>query len=192
VFFPQSGYNSGMPPFRKNTGDDGKTGLLGEYRLPKYHPRLETLGDLDEASAALGFARSLCQAPQIGGLLVEIQRDLYTVMTEIASTPENIQHLRTLERSRIDWLESQSETILASVSLPTGFILPGDSPSGAALDMARTIVRRSERQVADLLDQGDLKNRILLQYLNRLSSLCFLMELLENQFSGHEITLAKK
>jgi cob(I)alamin adenosyltransferase len=113
-------------------------------------------------------------------------------MTEIASTPENIQHLRTLERSRIDWLESQSETILASVSLPTGFILPGDSPSGAALDMARTIVRRSERQVADLLDQGDLKNRILLQYLNRLSSLCFLLELLENKFTGHEITLAKK
>ena len=181
-----------MSPFGKNAGDDGKTSLLGEYRLPKYHPRLETLGDLDETSAALGFARSLCRAPQIDGLLVEIQRDLYTVMTEIATTPENAQHFRTLERSRIDWLESQSETILGSVSLPTGFILPGDSPSGAALDMARTIVRRSERRVADLLDHGDIKNRSLLQYLNRLSSLCFLMELLENQFSGHEISLAKK
>ncbi|HEY5158998.1 MAG TPA: cob(I)yrinic acid a,c-diamide adenosyltransferase [Anaerolineales bacterium] len=181
-----------MSPFRNNTGDDGKTGLLGDYRLPKYHPRIETLGDLDEASAALGLARSLCRASQLDRLLVEIQRDLYTIMTEIATTPENTQHFKTLDRSRIDWLESESETILASVSLPAGFILSGDSPSGAALDMARTIVRRSERRVADLIDQGEIKNRILLQYLNRLSSLCFALELLENKYNGHETTLAKK
>jgi len=157
-----------------------------------HHPRIETLGNLDEASAALGLARALCQAPQTGTLLVEVQRDLYTVMTEIAATPENLEHFKTLDRSRIEWLESESEAISASVPLPTEFILPGYSLSGAALDLARTVVRRAERRVSELLDQGEIKNQTLLQYLNRLSSLCFALVLLENQFAGRKTTLAKK
>lgn len=181
-----------MAPYRRSTGDDGKTGLLGNQRLPKNHPQIETLGDLDEASAALGLARSLCQAPQTRHILVEVQRDLYAVMTEIAAFPDNTQLFKRIEPSRIDWLESESETILESVHQPSGFILPGDSLSGAALDMARTIIRRSERRVVDLLDQGSLHNRVLFHYLNRLSTLCFALELLENQYTGHETTLAKR
>ena len=65
-----------MSPFYTRTGDDGKTGLLGEGRLPKYHPRMEALGTLDETSAALGLARALCKAPQTGPILVDMQRDL--------------------------------------------------------------------------------------------------------------------
>ena len=78
------------------------------------------------------------------------------------------------------------------VKLPEEFILPGDSLSGSAMSLARTIVRRAERRVAELLDIGEIKNPILLQYLNRLSSLCFALELLENQSAGQETTLAKK
>jgi cob(I)alamin adenosyltransferase len=181
-----------MPPIRTHTGDDGTTGLLGEHRLPKYHPRIETLGDLDEASAALGLARALSQAPQTGVLLTEAQRDLYTCMTEIAASPENAQRFQTLDLSRVTWLESQADAISTSVPLPAEFILPGDSLSGAALSMARTIVRRAERRVAELLDHREIKNPVLLQYLNRLSSLCFALELLENRYAGRETTLAKK
>ncbi|OIO90708.1 MAG: ATP:cob(I)alamin adenosyltransferase, partial [Anaerolineae bacterium CG2_30_58_95] len=173
------------------TGDDGTTGLLGEGRLPKSHPRLEALGSLDEASAALGLARSLCQAEQTGPLLVGVQRDLYALMAEVAATPENAAQFRSLDSGRVQWLESQAEAISALVPLPDEFILPGDSPGAAAMSLARTIVRRAERRLAGLLETGEIKNQILLQYLNRLSSLCFALELLENQQAGKKTSLAK-
>jgi len=181
-----------MSPFYTRTGDDGSTGLLGEGRLPKYHPRIETLGALDEASAALGLARALSQDPQTKPILLEVQRDLYALMAEVAATPENAERFRTLGLPRVQWLESQSDHLSEMVSLPAEFILPGDSLSGAALALSRTIVRRAERRVAELLDRGEIRNPILLQYLNRLSSLCFALELLENQSVGHDTTLAKK
>lgn len=181
-----------MSPFYTRTGDDGRTGLLGEGRLPKYHPRIEALGTLDEASAALGLARALCVASQTKSILMDVQRDLYAMMAEIAATPENAERFQTLDLSRLQWLESQADTLSATVPLPVEFILPGDSLSGAALALTRTIVRRAERRVAELLDTGEIKNPILLQYLNRLSSLCFALELLENQSTGHNTTLAKK
>ena len=190
--FNQSGYNSHMSPFYTRTGDNGSTGLLGEGRLPKYHPRIEALGALDESSAALGLARALCQTPQTKPILMDVQRDLYALMAEIAATPENSERFRTLGPPRIQWLESQVDNLTATIPLPAEFILPGDSLSGAALALARTIVRRAERRVAELLDTGEIQNPILLQYLNRLSSLCFALELLENQSAAHDTTLAKK
>jgi cob(I)alamin adenosyltransferase len=174
------------------TGDDGTTGQLGEGRLQKNHPRIEALGTLDEASAALGLARALCQAPLTRPILVVIQRDLYTVMTEISATPDNAIHFNILDLSRVRWLESQTEIVAGQVPLPKEFILPGDSVSGAALALSRTIVRRSERRVVDLLISGEIQNPVIVQYLNRLSSVCFALELLENQFTGHNTTPAKK
>jgi cob(I)alamin adenosyltransferase len=181
-----------MSPFYTRNGDDGSTGLLGDGRLPKYHPRIEALGALDEASAALGLARALCQTPQIKSVLMEVQRDLYALMAEIAATPENAERFRILGLPRVQWLESQADNLSITVPLPAEFILPGDTLSGAALALTRTIVRRAERQVVELLDAGEISNPILVQYLNRLSSLCFALELFENQSAGQETTLAKK
>jgi cob(I)alamin adenosyltransferase len=181
-----------MSPIYDHTGDDGSTGLLGEGRLPKYHPRMEALGVLDEASAALGLARAQCKGPQTGILLKRVQRDLYTIMAEVAATPENTRRFQALDPRRVEWLESQSDAITALTPLPAEFILPGDSLAGAALALARTIVRRAERRVAGLLDTGEIENRILLQYLNRLSSLCFALELSENEQAGKATTLAKE
>ena len=181
-----------MPPFYTRTGDDGSTGVLGEGRLPKHHPRIEALGTLDEASAALGLARALCQTSQTKAILMDVQRDLYAVMSEVAATPENAERFQILSLPRVHWLEFQSDKLSATVPIPAEFILPGDSLSGAALALSRTIVRRAERRVAELLEAGEIKNPILLQYLNRLSSLCFALELLENQATDHDTTLAKK
>jgi cob(I)alamin adenosyltransferase len=89
-------------------------------------------------------------------------------------------------------LESEYESRRATVPQPGEFILPGDSVPGAALDVARTVVRRAERRLIDLFDNGEINNRTILIYLNRLSSLCFVLELLENQISGRETSLAKK
>jgi cob(I)alamin adenosyltransferase len=181
-----------MSPLFTRTGDDGTTGLLGESRLPKSHPRMEALGTLDEASAALGLARSLCKAEQTGPLLLQVQRDLYALMVEVAATLENAAQFRTLNSGRVKWLESQTEITSALAPMPDEFILPGDSPGAAALSLARTIVRRAERRLAGLVETGEIENRILLQYLNRLSSLCFALELLENQAAGIKTTLVKQ
>ena len=90
------------------------------------------------------------------------------------------------------WLESKIEAISAIAPAPAEFILPGDSLPGAALAMARTIVRRAERRVAENLDKGEIENRVMLQYLNRLSSLCFALELFENEQAGKPTSLAKE
>jgi cob(I)alamin adenosyltransferase len=181
-----------MSPLYTRNGDDGTTGLLGEGRLPKHHPRMEAIGTLDEASAAIGMARAVCKAAQTGPILVDVQRDLYAIMAEVAATPENAQRFGTLDRARVEWLETQADAISALVPLPTEFILPGDTLPGSALALARTIVRRAERRLSDLLERGDITNPVLLQYLNRLSSMCFALELLENHLAGNPISLAKK
>jgi len=181
-----------MTKFYTQTGDDGYTGLLGKGRLAKHAPRIEAIGALDEATAALGVARAICQLPQTAQLLLAIQRDLYLVMAEVAATQENVSRFRSIDAERVTWLEEQTDAISAQVSLPGDFILPGDSQSGATLALARTIVRRAERRVTCLFHDGELDNQQLLRYLNRLSSLCFVLELQENGAAGKlSPTLAK-
>jgi len=79
------------------------------------------------------------------------------------------------------------------VTIPREFIVPGDTPGSAALDLARTIVRRAERRIAELMARGDLANRDLLPFVNRLSSYLFLLELSETAAAGRDHpTLAKE
>ena len=174
------------------TGDDGTTGLLGEDRVSKDHPRIEALGALDEASAALGLARASCQAHQTPPILQNIQRDVYKLMAEVAATPENADKFKGIDAARVTWLEEQADIINNMVIMPKEFILPGDTPSGAALSLARAVVRRAERRVTELFTLEELSNPELLRYLNRLSSLCFVLELLENQTAGRSTSLAKE
>jgi cob(I)alamin adenosyltransferase len=179
-------------PFYTRTGDDGTTGLLGEDRVSKDHPRIEALGALDEASAALGLARASCLAPQTPPILREVQRDLYRLMAEVAATPENAHKFKGIDATRVTWIEEQADELQSAVSMPKEFILPGDTPSGAALSLARAVVRRAERRVTELFTLEELKNKELIRYLNRLSSLCFVLELLENQNAGRATSLAKE
>lgn len=180
-----------MSPFYTRTGDEGTTGLLGEGRVPKFDLRIEALGALDEATAALGLARSLVLAPTVAPLLREIQRDLYHLMAEVGATPENAAKFRKIDAERVRWLEEQTDAVEQIVNLPNEFILPGETPASAALALARTIVRRAERRVVELFHVQLLENAALVAYLNRLSSLCFVLELLENQSSGQATQLAK-
>lgn len=174
----------GMNTFYTRTGDDGNTRLLGEGRVPKHHPVPEAVGSIDEVTAALGVARAACKAARSAEILLHVQRDLYLLMAEVAATPENAARFRRIDAEKVAWLEAQVEAVSAQVEMPREFIVPGDSPSGAAVDLARTIVRRAERRVALLWHEGLLENPELLRYLNRLSSLCFVLELFENQASG--------
>jgi len=182
-----------MTRFYTKTGDDGYTGLLGEGRAPKYDRRIETIGAIDEANAAIALARTLSLASQTSTILLDAQRDLYHIMAEVAATPENSPRFRKITAERVSWLETQIADISSRVNIPEEFIVPGDSKAGAAIDLARTIVRRAERHIARLLHSKKLENRELLRYMNRLSSLCFVLELLENQSAGSlYTTLAKE
>ncbi len=184
--------------FYTRRGDDGFTGLLGEGRYPKESPRLEAVGAVDEANAALGIARSMVRSPESAGLLLEIQRDLYGLMAELAALPENADRFRTIDPRRVAWLEARTDQITAQIEMPKEFIVPGDTAEGAFLDLARTVVRRAERRVAELFHQDVIENRELLRYLNRLSSFCFALELQEtflarqqDESGAPRVTLAK-
>lgn len=183
-------YNARMT-FYTAKGDDGTTGLLGQGRVPKYHVRMEAVGTLDEASAALGLARAQCSAAQTPRILIEAQRDLYKLMAEVASTPENSETFRHIDDERVKWIERETDELSKVVDMPHEFILPGDSLGGAALSLARAVIRRAERRVVELFDGEEVINPHLQRYLNRLSSLCFVLELLENQHAGRKTSLAK-
>jgi cob(I)alamin adenosyltransferase len=188
----QNGYNFPMPNPHPHTGDSGMTGMLGKGRLPKYHLRIETLGAIDEATAALGLARATTQSEEMAAILMEIQRDLYTLMAQVAATPENAGHFKSLDEERLKWLNSRVALLEAQVPAANQFILPGDSLSGAACSLARTVVRRAERWVAKLIARKLVTNQVMLPYLNRLSTFCFLLELYENKASGQKTSLAKE
>jgi cob(I)alamin adenosyltransferase len=158
------------------TGDEGYTDLLGSARVPKYHPRPDTFGTVDEATSALGLARAQIGDTTLAGRILHIQRDLYTLMAELATPPENY--------DKVDWkirgenvvqLETWSDELKSKVEIGKEFVIPGASVAGASLDLARTIVRRAERQVARLYHDGDIVNQEVLRYLNRLSDLLFIM-----------------
>ena len=181
-----------MTKFYTQNSDDGYTGLLGEGRVAKHAPRLEAVGNVDEATAALGIVRAVSKHPLTAELVLIVQRDLYQLMAEVAATPDNALQFRKITSDKVSWLEEQTDRIGTMVSLPDDFIVPGDSLSGASMSLARTIVRRAERSIARLNHSGELENQQLLRYLNRLSSLCFVLELLENQAAGKPApTLAK-
>jgi cob(I)alamin adenosyltransferase len=182
-----------MSDYYTRTGDEGFTGLLGEGRIPKYHLRMEAVGTVDEATAALGVARAACRTEQARTTLLVAQRDLYHLMAELSATPQTAARFRVIDAERVNWLEQQADSLGTQVNMPREFIIPGDTPAGAALDLGRAIVRRAERLLAQLLHNLEIENPELLRYLNRLSSLCFVLELYENQAAGQDSpTLAKE
>ncbi len=186
------GYNPLMPAFYSSTGDDGYTGLLQEGRVSKNHPIPEAVGTIDEASSVLGMARALVEDGPSKMMILTIQRDLYNLMAEVSASPNNSAHFRAVDSDRVEWLEQQVELLTTKVKVTKEFIVPGDSFTGAVLDLARTVVRRAERQIAGLIHTGVVENLDLLRYLNRLSTFCFAMELFQLQnFAGILPTLAK-
>jgi cob(I)alamin adenosyltransferase len=173
-----------MSQFFTRKGDDGLTTWLGKGRIKKYDLRMETLGSVEEASASLGVARGLSVSPQIKEMLLHIQRDMSGMMAEVAADPAEATRFRTVQADQVVWLEVQSDAIMRTVEAPQNFVMPGDTPASGALDLARTVVRRAERRVVELSDSKGLENPAIVAYLNRLSSLLFVMELLEIHAAG--------
>jgi len=181
-----------MAPFYTAQGDSGDTGYLGPGRISKASNRIEALGCVDEASAVLGLARALSENNMTKSILLFIQKRLYLLMSELSAAPDVAYQFDRINQDDIDWLEDQIAGLEALVTIPREFIIPGDNPVSAALDIGRTIIRRAERRAITLLESGGIDKPLLIAYLNRLSSLIFVLEIYETAESGENLTLAKE
>ena len=165
-----------MAKVTTGTGDTGYTSLLGDQRVAKYDPRPDTFGTVDEATSALGLARATTTDMRVRDVILHIQQDLYVLMAELATPPENLAAVgMRVTTEQVAWLERTEDELKAEVDIPNRFVIPGDSLDGAALDLARTVIRRAERMVARLLHDQAIQNPEVLRYLNRLSDLVFIL-----------------
>lgn len=171
-------------------GDDGSTDLLGE-RVRKDDPRIELIGTLDETTSAIGLARALAAAAEVDATAVEAQRDLYRIMAELAFTDELRPASYALPADRVEWIGATTDALTDRLELPRQFIVPGDTPGGAAFDVARATARRAERLAVALRGEGHLQNGEILRYLNRLSSLLFALARTVDAASGRSPIKAK-
>ncbi len=170
-----------MSKFDTSSGDQGITGTLGKKRIPKNDPRIRAVGAVDEATESLGFARAMSKNPELNKIVKEIQLDLYQIMSLLVVEKPDPKNFPDLERSRLEWLEEIISRFDNEISMPDGFIIPGESLSSAAFGLARTVVRRAEREVVELMNADLLFSEIALPYLNRLSSFCFILELITSE-----------
>src|SRR5512139_4151110 len=157
-------------------GDRGFTSLRGGQRVPKSGPRPDAYGTLDEASSALGMARASARKPGTREIILNIQKDLLLLGAELATESQDLAKFGCQITTRhVDQLERCLNQLQGKVSLNNEFIFPGDALSGAALDLARTIIRRAERKAAGLFHQKMISNPEVLRYLNRLADLLFVL-----------------
>ncbi|HEV8422926.1 MAG TPA: cob(I)yrinic acid a,c-diamide adenosyltransferase [Chthoniobacterales bacterium] len=162
------------------TGDAGETSLMYGRRVAKTDPRVEAYGCVDELNAALGLARAADNESLVSEQILSIQKELITVMGELATAPEDLPRYQKdgfslTTPAMVDRLTASVEGLEQDKSLyGKGWVMPGNTPLAAALDFARTICRRAERQVASL-DHSKQRNNEILRYLNRLSDLCWLL-----------------
>jgi cob(I)alamin adenosyltransferase len=167
-------------------GDTGTTGLLfGGDRVSKADLRTDAYGTTDEAVSALGLARAAIGAvtdrteARLHELIIRLQRELFVVGAELATHADRRGRLTAgttlVTADMITALEHEIDELEALVEQPKEFVLPGESMTGAALDLARTTVRRAERRSVQLAGEGGLPDSHVVPYLNRLADLLFVM-----------------
>lgn len=141
-------------------GDDGTTSLWYGGRRAKSDPRIEAYGSIDEAGSALGVARSLCRPAdeELAADILRVQNELFVAGAELATAPEASERLEDgvsrVTAAMVADLESAIDRYMDRVDLPPKFVIPGGTPLSAQLDLARAILRRAERRVAELAEAG--------------------------------------
>jgi cob(I)alamin adenosyltransferase len=183
-----------MAKVTTGTGDTGYTSLLGDTRVPKYDPRPDTYGTVDEATSALGLARALTSDQRARELILSLQRDLFVAMADLATPSEHQAAVgMRITEQHTQRLEVEEDALKHEVNIPERFVIPGDSPDGAALDLARTVIRRAERMAAKLLHEHVITNAEIVRYLNRLSDLVFVLaRYLEAKYGSGSTLISRK
>jgi len=161
-------------------GDDGSTGLYRGGRVSKHASGPEAYGAVDEAVSFLGVARAeVAASDPIGDDILRIQRELFVVAAELATSPTEVSALEPgvsrVDAAMVEALEGAIDRTVAIRGVPAGFVVPGDSRLAAALDVARTVVRRAERRaVAHLTAEGH-RDSLVVPYLNRLADYLYVL-----------------
>ena len=166
------------------TGDDGNTGLQGDFRIAKSHPRILAYGTVDEANAMIGVVLSNMLDDDVREVLNTIQNELFLLGSDLSN--QNLNDLKN--RISLDMVEKLEKIIdKFELELPpiTNFILPGGNVAAAQIHQVRTIVRRAETLVVQLSDKDEINSNCI-KYLNRLSDLMFVMGRLINKRNGIE------
>jgi cob(I)alamin adenosyltransferase len=161
------------------TGDDGNTGLQGNLRIAKSHPRIISYGTVDEANAALGIVLTNSLDEDITKILTDIQNDLFLVGSDL-SNPNLNDVKNRVALNMVEKLEQHIDKFELELPLLTNFILPGGDIAAAQLHYVRTIVRRAETQVVQLSEKDEINSNCI-KYLNRLSDLFFVLGRLINK-----------
>ena len=161
-------------------GDDGTTGLWYGGRVAKTDARTEAYGSIDEANSALGMARALCKAEdqaELHATILSLQQDLFVAGAELATSPEAADRLQDgvsrITAEMVEAVEVDIDRYMNQVDLPPHFVIPGGTELSAALDVARSVIRRAERRTVELRDSEGLASDAVLRYLNRASDLAF-------------------
>ena len=169
------------------SGDDGRTALGDGARLPKFHPRIAAYGSLDEANAFIGLAR-LHVGEESGRLLSRIQNDLFDLGADLCKPERSglkVEPLRVAE-AQVAWLEAAIDTANTRLGRLDSFVLPGGSQGAALLHVARTVVRRAEREITEIAYQEPVTPAVL-RYVNRLSDLLFVLARIENDEGRRDV-----
>jgi cob(I)alamin adenosyltransferase len=172
-------------PISTKKGDKGFTSLLGGRRVPKYHLRLETYGTLDELDSFLGMARAVSKDEKVKEILLTIQNHCFIIGSELALSGKERSLLKgEITQKEVDWLTQLSIDFEASLKPEPKFVIYGETLISSILDVARAVSRRVERRVAKMKSKEMLHNLKILEYLNRLSDVLYLLARYEEKGAG--------
>ncbi len=172
-------------PISTKKGDKGFTGLLGGRRVPKYHLRPDTYGTLDELNSFLGMARATSKIRKVRNFLFTIQNHLFIIGSELALSGGDRDLLKgEITQKEVDWLSRLSIDFEVSLKPEPGFIIYGETQISSILDVARALTRRVERLVAKMKTKKMLHNLKILEYINRLSDILYLLDRYEEKKAG--------
>lgn len=161
------------------TGDDGTTGLLFGGRVSKGSELVDATGDIDEVVSVLGVARSGCADSASAALLFRIQRELFVVGADLAANPQHRDRLKPRVSLAVPEMVTELEQLIDGLTaerpLRPVFLVPGSTATEAAIDLARTVVRRAERHAVQARVAGHAVSETVLRYLNRLSDLLYVL-----------------
>ncbi|HVM33990.1 MAG TPA: cob(I)yrinic acid a,c-diamide adenosyltransferase [Actinomycetota bacterium] len=169
-------------------GDDGTTGLLYGGRVAKDDARTHVYGTLDEVVSALGVARAGGLVPNAEAIAIRIQREMFVAGAQLATAEKNQDRLEPNVSKVTPEMTAQAEAdidaLVAEHPLPNEFILPGATMASAGLDLARSTIRRAERQAVTMARDGLVPDPEILRYLNRVSDLLFALARYHEASSG--------
>jgi len=167
-------------PYYTRAGDAGKTGICDQSKVSKTSPRIGASGYIDELNAAIGLCRTACKDREIHNILERIQNELFTLGADLCTPLDSTFNTVRLGKEQTERMEKEVDRIAEEIGELKSFILPGGTELAARLHLARTVCRKAERSM-NMLAEKEKINPADFPYINRLSSLLFVLARLANK-----------